>query len=76
MAVEATTNTWAVVDLLRPHVGEVVVGNPLQTKAIAQARVKTDKIDARVLAQLLRADFLPAVWQPDPATAHLRQPAG
>src|SRR5690242_2455676 len=41
-ALEATTNTWAVVDVLRPFVAEVVVGNPLKTKAIAEAKVKTD----------------------------------
>jgi transposase len=62
LAVEATTNTWAVADLLRPFVAAVVAGNPLQIKAIAQAKVKTDRIDAEVLANLLRCDFLPEVW--------------
>jgi transposase len=73
LALEAATNTWAVVEVLRPFVAEVVVGNPLQIKAIAQAKVKTDKIDAQVLAQLPRCDFLPTVWQPDQATQRLRQ---
>ncbi len=73
VALEATTNTWAVARLLRPFAAEVVVSNPLATKAIAQAKVKTDKIDARVLAQLLRCDFLPSVWQPDEATSLLRE---
>ena len=72
LAVEATTNTWPVVALLRPYVGKIVVSNPLQTKAIATAKVKTDKVDAETLARLLRADYLPTVWQPDAATAHLR----
>jgi transposase len=71
-ALEATTNTWAVVDVLRPFVAEVVVGNPLKTRAIAEARVKTDKVDAEVLAQLLRCDYLPTVWQPDGRTQQLR----
>jgi transposase len=73
VAVEATTNTWAIVRLLKPHVGEVVVSNPLATKAIAQAKVKTDKVDALVLAQLLRCDYLPRVWQPDEATQEIRR---
>jgi len=73
VALEATTNTWAVVDLLEPHVAEVVVGNPLRTRAIAEAKVKTDKVDAEVLAQLLRCDYLPRVWQPDAATRRLRE---
>jgi transposase len=73
VVLEATTNTWAVVDALEPHVAEVVVGNPLRTRAIAEAKVKTDKVDAEVLAQLLRCDYLPRVWQPDAAIRRLRE---
>jgi len=72
IAIEATTNTWAVVRLLQPFVAEVVVSNPLRTRAIAEAKIKTDKVDALVLANLLRADFLPRVWIPDQATIALR----
>lgn len=68
VALEATTNTWAVVKILRPHVAQLAVGNPLKTKAIAEAKIKTDKVDAEVLAQLLRCDYLPTVWQPDDTT--------
>jgi transposase len=73
VAVEATTNTWPVVELVRPFVADVTVSNPMATGAIAHAKVKTDKIDARTRAQLLRADFLPSVWQPDTGTTRLRQ---
>ena len=73
LALEATTNTWAVVALLRPHVEKIVVGNPLRTRVIAEAKVKTDKVDAEVLAQLLRCDYLPSVWQPDEDTQRLRE---
>ena len=73
VVVEATTNTWAVVRLLKPHVAAVAVSNPLLTKAIAQAKVKTDKVDAHVLAQLLRCDYLPRVWEPDEATQERRR---
>lgn len=72
LALEATTNTWAIVSILKPHVNIIVVSNPLRTKAIAQAKVKTDKVDALVLAQLLRCDYLPAVWIPDTQTQQLR----
>lgn len=75
-ALEATTNCWAVADVLRPHLARVVVSNPLATKAIAQAKVKTDKVDALALAQLLRCDFLPEVWPPDEATRRLRELTG
>jgi transposase len=73
VALEATTNTWAVVRALQPHVAEVAVGNPLKIKHIAEAHVKTDKIDAEVLAQLLRCNYFPRVWQPDAATLALRE---
>ena len=76
VALEATTNCWAVTDALRPHVAKVLVSNPMATKAIAQAKVKTDKVDAQVLAQLLRCNFLPEVWQPDQATRQLRELTG
>ncbi|MGH3850226.1 MAG: IS110 family transposase, partial [Pseudonocardiaceae bacterium] len=41
--------------------------------AIAEARIKTDKIDARVLAELARVNYLPEVWLPDEDTESLRQ---
>jgi len=66
VAVEVTSNTWAFVRLIKPRVARVVVSNPVKTKAIAEANVKTDKVDAFVLAQLLRCDYLPSVWVPTP----------
>jgi len=73
LVLEATTNTWAIAAILAPHVGRLVVSNPLLTRAIAQAKIKTDRIDASVLAQLLRAGYLPEVWIPDPATRARRE---
>ena len=73
VVLEATTNTWEVVNLLKPFVAEVVVSNPLRTKVIAEAKIKTDKVDAMVLAQLLRCEFLPRVWEPGPETQSLRR---
>ena len=73
LALEATTNTWAVADLLRPFVAEVVISNPMRTRAIAEAKVKTDKVDATTLVHMLRLDYLPRVWHPDPPTQQLRR---
>lgn len=70
---EATRNTSAIVRLLTPFVAKVVIANPLQVKAIAHARVKTDKVDARILAQLHAAGFLPEVWAADDDTLNLRR---
>jgi len=60
LALEATTNTWEVVAILEPFVARLVVSNPLRTRAIAFAKIKTDKIDAFVLA-LFAAQIQPAL---------------
>ncbi|WP_408632667.1 IS110 family transposase [Mycobacterium saskatchewanense] len=73
VALEATGNSDAIATLLTPLVARVVVSNPSKTRAIAEAKVKTDKVDARILAQLLAADFLPPVWLPDDRTRSLRR---
>src|SRR5215210_7456768 len=73
VAIEATCNTHAIARLLERHVGRVVVSNPMKTRAIAEAKVKTDKVDARVLAELLAADYLPSVWIADDETHALRR---
>jgi transposase len=71
--VEATGNASAVVDVIRPHVGRVVIANPRQVRLIAEARIKTDVIDASVLARLHASGFLPEVWIPDENTLSLRR---
>jgi transposase len=73
VALEATGNTHAIVRLLEGHVARVVVSNPQKTRAIAEAKVKTDKVDAAILAQLLAADYLPAVWVADEDTQARRR---
>lgn len=73
VVVEATGNAMGVVRVLAPHVARVIIANPLQVKAIAHAHVKTDKIDAGVLASLHAAGFLPEVWVPDAETERRRR---
>ncbi len=73
VALEVTGNTWAIATLLASHAGRVVVSNPAKTRAIAEAKVKTDKVDSAILAGLLAADYLPSVWMPDAQTAALRR---
>jgi transposase len=73
VALEATGNTYATARLLERHVGRVVVSNPQKTRAIAEAKVTTDKVDAAVLAGLLAANYLPSVWLPDDQAHALRR---
>ena len=72
IALEATTNTWAIHDALAPHVHKVAVANPMKVRLIADAHLKTDAVDASVLAHLHRTHFLPEVWVPDAKTRRWR----
>lgn len=73
VVLEATGNTAVIVRLLTPFVHRVVIANPLQVRAIAWAKVKTDKIDAATLARLHAAQFLPEVWMPTEDVAERRR---
>jgi transposase len=59
--------------VISPHVGRVAIANPKQVHLIARAKIKTDTIDASVLAQLYASGFLPEVWIADEATQALRR---
>ncbi len=56
---EATRNWPFMHECLAKYVKRVELVHPKEVKAIANAAVKTDKIDARVLANLARLDYLP-----------------
>ena len=73
VVVEATGNAAAVAEVLAPHVGRVVIANPKQVRLIAHAKIKTDGVDAAVLAKLYASGFLPEVWVPDGRTQALRR---
>lgn len=73
IVIEATGNCMAVSRVLSSFVARVIIANPLQVKAIAQAHVKTDKIDAGTLASLHAAGYLPEIWTPDANTERRRR---
>jgi transposase len=73
VAMEATGPALAIARILKPHVRRVVIANTRKVRAIAEAKVKTDKVDASTLCELLAAGFLPAVWAPDEFTRGLRR---
>src|SRR4030067_74042 len=65
VVMESTGNLWLnIYDTLDAKSIRVVLANPLKTKAIASAKVKTDKLDARILAHLLRADLIAESYVP------------
>ena len=73
VAIEASGTWWWLVDLLEELGHQPVLSNPKQTKAIAAARLKNDRVDAERLALLLRGDLLPTVWIPPAALREARE---
>jgi len=63
--VESTGNLWIQIhDILEEFGIDVVLSNPTKTRLIAEAKIKTDKVDAKILARLLRADMLFTCYVP------------
>lgn len=65
VAIEASYGWEYIYDELKEVVKEVKVAHPLKTRAIAEAKIKTDSLDAEVLAHLLRADLIAEAYAPD-----------
>ncbi len=61
--VEAGRSSYAMVDVLDEMGVEVIVAHPKEVKAIAKAKIKTDKRDSYILAHLLRTDLIPEVYK-------------
>ena len=69
--IEASSSYRWLYDLLSP-LGEVILAHPLRLRAIVAGRAKTDKLDAALLAKLLRADLIPQSYVPPVPYQHLR----
>ena len=63
VVMESSTSSMHVYDALH-ETCNVKVAHPSRVKAIASARIKTDKVDAKILAHLLRADLIPESYVP------------
>jgi transposase len=72
VAFEAAFGWSWLADLLEDYGFDAHLVHPLRCKAIASARLKNDKVDAAILAQLLRADLLPEAWIAPPQVRQLR----
>lgn len=73
VALEATGSWQHVAAMLESEGAEVVLSHPRRTRAIATAKVKTDAIDARTLADLLRGGLLPQAYLAPPRIQGLRR---
>ncbi|MGH9313734.1 MAG: IS110 family transposase [Vicinamibacterales bacterium] len=73
IAVEASTPTWHFADVIAPQVGELRVVDSVKTKLKAGYAAKTDRLDARRLADALRRDSVVGIYYPPPAIRDLRE---
>ena len=73
IVMESTSAWYWLYDGLSERGYEVVVSDPRKTKAIASARIKNDKLDAHMLARLLRADLVATVYVSPPEYRELKE---
>ena len=73
VALESTGGAVAIARILRPRVARVVIVNTKRLRQISEAKAKTDRLDARRLAELLAAGYVAEVWCPDEQTWALRR---
>jgi transposase len=73
IAVEASSPTWAFVDRVVSHVGAVHVVDTRKTRIKAGYAAKTDRLDARRLADALRRESVVGIYYPPPAIRELRE---
>jgi len=72
-AVEASTPTWHFADALGDHVADLRIVDPVKTKLKAGYAAKTDRLDARRLADALRRDSVVGIYYPPGAIRELRE---
>ena len=72
-AMEATVFTGWIYDHLQPHAAGLKVAHPLMLRAIAAAKKKNDRIDAKKICDCLRCDFLPECYMAPTAIRERRR---
>jgi len=65
VVLEPLENSYWFIDQLQPYAGSIHLANPGKVRLIAESRLKNDRIDARILADLLRVGYLPEVYIPE-----------
>jgi transposase len=72
-AMEATLFSGWIYDTVKPYAEKLVMGHPARMKAITAGKKKSDAIDARTIADLLRCDLLPTCYVLPPEARDLRR---
>ncbi len=72
-AMEATLFSAWIYDTLKPYAERLLMGHPARMKAITAGKKKSDRLDARTIADLLRCNLLPACYVLSPEMRDLRR---
>jgi len=72
-AIEASGNYRPIYEMLDEHL-DVTLVNPSKNRIIADATIKTDRVDAKRLAHMLRADMLAESYVPPDENPTIRDP--
>ena len=72
IAIESTEMIMPLIRALESY-GEIKVAHPGKLRLIAESKIKTDKIDSLVIAQLLRTNFMPESYIPSKEIRELRE---
>jgi transposase len=73
VAMESSNQVASLYRMLENSGYSVVVSHPKKTRYIAEAKIKSDRIDSKAIAELARLDALPLAYMPDAETAVLRE---
>jgi len=73
IVIESMASWYWLYDLLKENGFDVVISHPAKTKAIASAKIKNDKIDSHMLAQLLRADLIATIHVSNPKVREFKE---
>jgi len=73
IGMEASNQVAPLYRQLRKKGYDVSVSHPKKTRYIAEAKIKSDRVDSKAIAELVRLNALPSAYMPDEETAALRE---
>jgi len=73
IGMEASNQVAPLYRQLRKNGYDVSVSHPKKTRYIAEAKIKSDRVDSKAIAELVRLNALPSAYMPDEETAALRE---
>jgi len=73
VAMESSNQVTSLYRKLESEGCSVVLSHPKKTRCIAEAKIKSDRVDSKAIAELARLDALPLAYMPDKEICMLRE---